>query len=244
MTTLFISDLHLDPTRPAVTTLFLEFLQQRATAAMALYILGDLFEAWIGDDNDEDLGIEVASALKALTQQGTPVYFIHGNRDFLLGEDFAAASGIQLLPESKVIELYGIPTLIMHGDILCTDDVEYQLFRAKVRSREWQTQLLARSLAERRQIAKQLRDGSQKATRQKPAEITDVAPKTVIRVMREHGVRHLIHGHTHRPAIHRFNIDGEPAQRIVLGDWYEQGSVLSCDPTGCRLEGLPLGQDT
>lgn len=243
MATLFISDLHLDPQRPAITTLFLDFLKRRAAKAEALYILGDLFEAWIGDDDDAQLGREVASALSDLTAQGVAVYLVHGNRDFLLGERFAASSGVQLLPETTVIDLYGTPTLIMHGDTLCTDDVAYQAFRAQVRSPQWQSQLLTRPLAERRQIARQLREGSQQATRQKASEITDVNPDAVVRTMREHGVYRLIHGHTHRPATHELLIDGRPAQRIVLGDWYEQGSVLSCDTGGCRLEGLPLTND-
>lgn len=236
MSTLFISDLHLDPDRPVITALFLDFLQHRAAGAEALYILGDLFEAWIGDDDDARLGRQVAAALKDLTSRGVPVYLIHGNRDFLLGERFAAAGGVNLLPEATVIDLYGTPTLIMHGDTLCTDDLTYQGFRAQVRSPQWQAQLLARPLAERRQIARQLREGSQQATRQKASEITDVNPDEVIRIMRKYEVSRLIHGHTHRPAIHELLIDGKPAQRIVLGDWYEQGSVLSCDATGCRLE--------
>jgi UDP-2,3-diacylglucosamine hydrolase len=236
MATLFISDLHLDPDRPVITALFLDFLQHRAVGAEALYILGDLFEAWIGDDDDARLGRQVAAALKDLTAGGVPVYLVHGNRDFLVGERFAAASGVYLLSEATVIDLYGTPTLIMHGDTLCTDDLTYQAFRAQVRSPQWQAQLLARPLAERRQIAKQLREGSQQATQQKAGEITDVNPDEVIRIMREYGISRLIHGHTHRPAIHNLLIDGRPAQRIVLGDWYEQGSVLSCNAAGCRLE--------
>lgn len=237
MTTLFISDLHLDAERPAITALFLDFLKQRATAVEALYVLGDLFEAWIGDDDDTEPGPAVAAAFKALSGR-VPVYFMHGNRDFLLGEGFAAASGMQLLPETRMIDLYGVPTLIMHGDTLCTDDVEYQAFRAQVRSPAWQAGILTRPLAERRQLARQLRADSLRVTREKGLEITDVNPQTVKETMRAHGVRQLIHGHTHRPAIHEFTLDGEPARRIVLGDWYDQGSVLVCNPQGCRLEGL------
>ena len=241
MATLFISDLHLDPRRPAITDLFLEFLKGRASSAEALYILGDLFEAWIGDDDDGELGQRVSTALQALRQRGVPVYLLHGNRDFLLGERFATASGATLLPESLVVECQGTPTLIMHGDTLCTDDVKYQTFRAQVRSPEWQARLLALPLAQRRALAQQLRHESQQAIRQKAAEITDVNPHAVARAMGEHGVRRLIHGHTHRPAIHEWTMDGEPAQRLVLGDWYEQGSVLCCATEGCRLEKLPLG---
>ena len=240
MTTLFISDLHLDPERPAVTDLFLNFLATEATRAEALYILGDLFEAWIGDDDDAELGRVVASAFENLTDQKVPIYFIHGNRDFLLGEGFATASGIKLLPETQVIDLYGTPTLIMHGDTLCTDDVDYQTFRTQVRSPQWQAQMLSRPLTERRLIAGQFREGSREAMRTKAEDITDVNLDTVVRTMRAHSVRQLIHGHTHRPAVHELTVDGKPARRIVLGDWYDQGSVLRCDAAGCRLEGLKM----
>lgn len=240
MATLFISDLHLDPQRPAITRLFLDFLERRAAQAEALYILGDLFEAWIGDDDDSDLGKQVASALKSLNRKGVPVCLMHGNRDFLLGEDFAAAGAVQLLPEALVIDLYHTPTLIMHGDSLCTDDVEYQAFRAQVRSPQWQARILALPLAQRRSLAHQLRNDSQTALREKAIEITDVNQDAVIRAMETYHVRRLIHGHTHRPGIHQLMIGGLPAQRIVLGDWYEQGSVLSCAARGCRLQRLSL----
>jgi UDP-2,3-diacylglucosamine hydrolase len=238
MATLFISDLHLDERRPAITALFLDWLRTRVPAAEALYILGDLFEVWIGDDDDGALGITVVGALRALVERGVPVFFLHGNRDFLLGKDFAAASGIQLLPESRVIDLYGTPTLLMHGDTLCTDDVKYQAFRAQVRSPQWQASTLAKPLSLRRMLARQLRDESQQATADKPPDIMDVNQEAVLDALRAHGVRHLIHGHTHRPAIHEFEFDAEPARRIVLGDWYVQGSVLVCDAGGCRLEKL------
>jgi UDP-2,3-diacylglucosamine hydrolase len=240
VTTLFISDLHLEPTRPAITALFLDFLERRARRAEALYILGDLFEAWIGDDDDAELGGIIATALRALTDQGVPSYFLHGNRDFLLGERFAAASGIQLLPESVVIELAGERILLLHGDTLCTDDIEYQAFRAQVREPAWRARTLALPLAQRRALAGQLRETSRQATQQKAADITDVNPTAVDRVLRAHGVRRLIHGHTHRPAIHDGVLDGQPARRAVLGDWYDQGSVLVCDMAGWRLEPLPL----
>lgn len=240
MTTLFISDLHLELTRPAITALFLDFLERRARqAAGTLYILGDLFEAWIGDDDDAELGRTVAAALRRLTDQGVPTYFLHGNRDFLLGERFAAASGIQLLPESAVIELAGERVLLLHGDTLCTDDVEYQTFRAQVRDPAWRARTLALPLAQRRALAGQLRETSRQAIQQKAATITDVNPTTVDRALRAHGVRRLIHGHTHRPAIHDWTLDGQPARRAVLGDWYDQGSVLVCDAAGWRLEPLP-----
>lgn len=240
MSTLFISDLHLEPTRPAITALFLTFLERRAKQAEALYILGDLFEAWIGDDDDSELGQTVVAGLRALNESGVPVFFLHGNRDFLLGERFAAASGIQLLPESWVIQLVGEPVLLLHGDTLCTDDVEYQNFRAQVRDPAWQARTLALPLTQRRALASQLRETSRQATQRKATDITDVNPNEVGRVMREHGLARLIHGHTHRPAIHDWILDGRPARRVVLGDWWEQGSVLECDAMGWRLESLPL----
>lgn len=237
MSTLFISDLHLDPARPAVTALFLDFLERRARRAAALYILGDLFEAWIGDDDDRALGKTVAVALRALTDSGVAVAFLHGNRDFLLGERFAAASGIRLLPESVVIELAGQRVLLLHGDTLCIDDVAYQTFRAQVRNPAWQAQILALPLAQRRALASQMRETSQQVTRQMAADITDVNPDEVDRVMRAYGVHRLIHGHTHRPAIHEWSLDGQPATRLVLSDWDEErASALCCTDTGWRLE--------
>ncbi len=240
MATLFISDLHLASNRPAITRLFLNFLSQRAATAEALYILGDLFEAWIGDDDDDALGRDVAAALRTLASRGVPVSFIHGNRDFLVGERFAVASGATLLPEIRVIDLYGVPTLIMHGDTLCTDDVPYQTLRARVRAPAWQARMLALPLEQRRELARQYRLDSRQAVREKAEDIMDVSPEAVNAALRKHGVRRLIHGHTHRPAIHELRVDGEPAQRIVLGDWYEAGSVLCCDEVGCRLETLTL----
>ena len=240
MVTLFTSDLHLEPTRPAITALFLDFLERRARQAQALYILGDLFEAWIGDDDDAELGRTVAMALRRLTDQGVPTYFLHGNRDFLLGERFTVATGIQLLPESVVINLAGERVLLLHGDTLCTDDVEYQAFRAQVRDPAWQARTLALPLAQRRALAGQLRETSQQAARQKAADIMDVHPAAVDQALRAHGVRRLIHGHTHRPAIHQWTLDGQPVQRAVLSDWHDhQGGVLVCDAAGWRLELLP-----
>lgn len=239
MITLFISDLHLEPTRSAITALFLDFLEWRARRADALYILGDLFEAWLGDDDDAELGGTVAAALRRLTEQGVPTYFMHGNRDFLLGERFAAASGIQLLPESLVIGLAGERVLLLHGDTLCTDDVKYQAFRAQVRDPDWQARTLALPLVQRRALASQLRETSRQSAQQKAPDIMDVNPTAVNRALRAHRVRRLIHGHTHRPAIHDWILDGQPAKRAVLGDWYEQGSVLVCDAAGWRLELLP-----
>lgn len=238
MSTLFISDLHLDSDRPAITALLLNFLERQGRQAEALYILGDLFETWIGDDDNAELGQVVAQALRALTASGVPVYFLHGNRDFLLGERFATASGVHLLPESVIIDLMGERVLLLHGDTLCTDDVEYQAFRAQVRTPSWRERVLALPLPQRRALAGQLRETSRQAIQHKMADITDVNPAEVDQILRAHGVRHLIHGHTHRPAIHDWILDGQPARRAVLGDWHDQGYVLCCDATGWRLESL------
>lgn len=240
MATLFVSDLHLDPARPAITALFLDFLARQAGRADACYILGDLFEAWVGDDDDAELGRAVAGALRALADSGVPVHFLHGNRDFLIGERFAAAAGVRLLPESEAINLYGEPVLLLHGDTLCTDDTAYQAFRAQVRDPAWQARLLELPLAQRRALAGQLRETSQQATQLKETAITDVNLEAVDGALRARGIRRMIHGHTHRPAIHEWMLDGQPARRAVLGDWYDRGSVLRCDVTGWRLEPLPL----
>ena len=244
MTILFISDLHLDPDRPVVTRLFRSYLDDQTATLETLYILGDLFEAWIGDDDDSEPAGTVIDTLRDLTDRGVAVRFIHGNRDFLLGEKFATASGIELLPEATVIDLYSVPTLIMHGDTLCTDDTDYQAFRTQVRSPQWQQAMLARPLSERRLYARQLRAESQRAGQQKAESITDVNDDAVIEALQHYQVRQLIHGHTHRPAIHELTVGDEPARRIVLGDWYQQGSVLICTPdNGCRLEQLDLPQE-
>jgi UDP-2,3-diacylglucosamine hydrolase len=238
--TLFISDLHLSPERPEITALFLAFLRRQARSAEALYILGDLFEVWIGDDDTSPLANQVATALRALRDAGTRVLFIHGNRDFLLGRRYAERAGLELLPETRVIDLHGEPTLILHGDTLCTDDVDYQSFRVRVRNPRWQRRMLRLPLFLRRFQARRMRRASQRSTRTKPTHITDVNPGAVTAALREHGVRRMIHGHTHRPAIHEFELDGQTARRIVLGDWYHQGSMLQCDAAGCRLIDLPL----
>lgn len=240
MATLFVSDLHLDPARPAITASFLDFLAGQARQADAVYILGDLFEAWIGDDDDAELGRVIGGALKALTDSGVPVHFLHGNRDFLIGQRFADTSGVRLLAETEVVDLCGEPVLLLHGDTLCTDDVDYQAFRAQVRDPAWRARLLALPLAQRRTLAGQLRETSRQATRQKSADITDVNPAAVDAALRAHGAHRMIHGHTHRPAIHRWLLDGRSARRAVLGDWYDRGSVLRCDAAGWRLEPLPL----
>lgn len=240
MATLFISDLHLYAERPAITELLLDFLRTRAAAAEAVYILGDLFEAWLGDDAVQPDMAPVLEGLHALTQSGIPVRVMHGNRDFLMGKGFERLTGCQLIDDPTVIELYGQRTLLMHGDTLCTDDVDYQHFRAMVRDPQWQENFLSRPPADRLLVAKRFRELSAQETKGKAAEIMDANVAAVEQAMREHNVQQLIHGHTHRPAVHPLTIGGKPARRIVLGDWYHAGSVLVCDREGCELETLPL----
>ncbi len=236
MSTLFISDLHLDDSRPEMTALFLDFLKHDALQAEALYILGDFFEAWVGDDDDSELGKIVTQALRELSDKGVPVFFMRGNRDFLIGPDFAKRAGLQILPDPCVLELYGKPTLLMHGDLLCTDDTAYQAFRSLVRSDVWQSQFLSQSLAARQAFAAQARAASKQhqsgLMNQQQENIMDVAQTTVQALMKHYGVSRLIHGHTHRPAIHQFHSEEMTSQRIVLGDWYSQGSVLRVDADG------------
>lgn len=239
MTTLFISDLHLDPGRPAITELFGRFVDEEARGASALYILGDLFEAWVGDDDPSDTGAFVAAKLRALRDAGVPVFFLRGNRDFLLGRDYAARAGMTILPDPAVVMLHGTPTLLMHGDLLCTDDLAYQQFRAQTRNPAWQAQFLAQPLSARMAFAQQARAASrahQSGLQDKGLmeAITDVAPATVDATMARYGIGRLIHGHTHRPKVHA----EAHGTRIVLGDWYEQGSVLRVDATGARLATL------
>lgn len=226
MATLFISDLHLDDRRPETTALFLQFLRDEAESAEALYILGDLFEFWLGDDAPSKCAVKIASALSSLNKKGVPCYFITGNRDFLLKNDYAKQAGMALLPDEYVVDLYGEQVLLMHGDSLCTDDIPYQQFRALVRNPAWQLDFLAKSPQERLQIALQARDASTDHKDNVDMEIMDVNPGEVIAAFERHGVHRMIHGHTHRPATHNLTAGGHPAQRIVLGDWYTQGSVL------------------
>ncbi len=234
--TFFISDLHLDPSRPDIIALAATFLHERAIDGDALYILGDLFEYWIGDDQPTT-GLEpLLAALDALSRAGVPVHFIAGNRDFLIGDDFCREHGIHLLQDGAVIDLHGVPTLLMHGDVLCTDDSRYQQLRTMLRDPTWQQQFLALPLGERIKQAQSLREQSENETQQKDAMIMDVNDDAVRDAMRRADVRRLIHGHTHRPGIHEFTLDGEHAERIVLGDWYSQGSVLTCSTAGCRLD--------
>ncbi len=229
MSTLFISDLHLHETRPQITRAFFHFLHTQALGAEQLYILGDFFDAWIGDDDDNALNAEIATELKKLSSAGTQIFLMHGNRDFLLGEKFAAQAGAQLIAEGTVIDLYGCPTLLLHGDNLCTDDKDYIAFRQQVRSPQWQQQILAQPLAARRALAAQLREKSQAMNSLKAEDIMDVSQADVIRVMQNAEVTRLIHGHTHRPARHTLEVNLKSAERIVLGDWHDLGWVIVAD---------------
>ena len=239
MSTLFISDLHLDAERPDITSLFGRFIDEEARSADALYILGDLFEAWVGDDDPSQTGAFVAQRLRGLRDAGVPVYFMRGNRDFLLGDAYARRAGVTILPDPSVVMLHGRPTLLLHGDTLCSDDVAYQQFRTQTRDPDWQRQFLAQPLEARLAFAQQARAASQ--TRQSGLKaqgtmdaITDVTPATVDGTFARFGVDSMIHGHTHRPAVH----DHAGGRRIVLGDWYEQGSVLRVDERGATLSSL------
>ena len=240
MRCLFISDLHLEAERPDITRAFLHCLETRARNADALYILGDFFEVWLGDDNPDPLADQVSAALLQLSQAGVPIYLMHGNRDFLIGRDFCRRSGCTLLTDPTIIELNGERVLLMHGDSLCTDDTDY------IRMRRWLRNPLSLfilrhlPLKARHRIGRKLRNESQTRTRYKALEITDVNQDEVLRVMREYRVTTLIHGHTHRPAVHPLEIDGCPAQRIVLGDWDKDGWVLEVDGDGYRLESFGL----
>lgn len=237
---LFISDLHLDPSRPEVIKLFLAFLQGRASQAEALYILGDLFEYWIGDDDTRDGLQPVLTGLRALSASGVPVYVMTGNRDFLMGDEFARKTGCTLLGDAHRIDLLGEPTVLMHGDTLCTDDLPYQQLRGMLRNPDWQDQFLSLPLGERRKQAENLRSESRQATSEKTETIMDVNPDTVAACFKDHDVSLLIHGHTHRPARHTLDVDGRTRTRWVLGDWYTQGSVLSASTAGLTLETLKL----
>ncbi|AXY43335.1 UDP-2,3-diacylglucosamine diphosphatase [Halomonas sp. JS92-SW72] len=253
MTTLLISDLHLHPGAPEVTEGFLHWLQTRACGCDALYILGDFFEAWIGDDlldlagqdpsGNADLAQRVARALRRLADDGTELFLMHGNRDFLLGKRFAEAAGATLLPDPSVVTLGGQRILLMHGDSLCTLDAEYQAFRAQARNPLWQAQVLSMPLAQRIALAKQLREQSGEANSNKAEDIMDVTPEEVVRVMAEQRVTTLIHGHTHRPAVHDLSVDGEAATRLVLGDWQPgQGwEIVIEEGQAPRLEHFALG---
>ncbi len=233
--TYFIADLHLSADRPDITECFMRFLQEDAIHADALYVLGDLFEVWIGDDHITSFSESVATAFKAVSHF-CPVYFIHGNRDFAIRQDWLSKAGMTLLNEQTVIDLYGTPTLITHGDELCTRDVAYQKFRKKSRSWWWPRLMLALPLSVRRKAAQKGRAKSKENQKYLKPEIMDVTPDEVVKVMENHKVNQLIHGHTHRPNVHCLRINGSTATRIVLGDWYDQGSVLKVTPESRTLE--------
>ena len=233
----FISDLHLDTARPAVTAALATFLDDHR-GCECLYILGDLFEAWIGDDDDSPLAAEVAGLLRDFTAGGGALAIMPGNRDFLLGEAFCRAVGAQLLPDPTLVDLYGEPTLLLHGDSLCTGDVHYQAFRRSARDPRWQAELLARPLAERRGLAARLREMSREANSNKAEDIMDVAPAAVRAAMDDHGVRQMIHGHTHRPARH----EEAAGLRWVLGDWDSHGWAIEASPENIRLYSFPIYQ--
>jgi len=234
--TLFISDLHLTEERPEANERFIAFLEDKARAAEALYILGDFFEYWIGDDDlGEPFNAVVAGLLADLTRRGVPVYLMHGNRDFLIGERFCAATGAKLLQDLVVETIQGEKTLLVHGDTLCTDDLDYQAWRRKARDPAFQAEFLAKPLPARRLAVGQMREKSKQVVQEKTAEIMDVNDDAVREALRRHGVRRLIHGHTHRPGRHALEVDGERCERWVLPDWYGRGGYVEVGRRGPRL---------
>jgi UDP-2,3-diacylglucosamine hydrolase len=233
--TLFVSDLHLAPERPRINEAFFAFARNTAPRAEALYILGDLFEYWIGDDDaDDPFNAAIADALRPLSDRGVALYFMHGNRDVLIGPSFVKRCGAKLLADPTLLDLYGTRTLVMHGDTLCTDDIEYQKFRVFAHDPENQRRFLAQPLPERRQQMLGMRAESERSKQAKAAEIMDVTPAAVEETLRRFGYPRLIHGHTHRPAHHRHMVDRRPCERWVLNDWYQRGGYLRCDKKGCK----------
>lgn len=232
MSTLFISDLHLDISRPDLTKAFIQFLDTRAKDADALYILGDFFEVWLGDDDRSPFNQKIISALNKCP---TPLFIMHGNRDFLLGEAFCHDTGATLLPDPTVIELYKENILLMHGDSLCTQDLEYVQVRKMLRSDAFQKDFLSKSIDERKAFANAARNQSKEHTRESADDIMDVTPSEVQAVMKEYQVQTLIHGHTHRPAMHDLALDGKPSKRIVLGDWDTHGWMIEVTENGLDL---------
>ncbi len=230
MTIAFISDLHLTPDRPHSTEMFTAFASGAKNHLTALYILGDLFEYWIGDDGVSALGHEATEeAIKSIVDENVPVYFLHGNRDFLVGEQFAKRTGCRLLPDPIVVVEDGLRILLTHGDALCTDDTEHQTARKQMLTSKWKLAFLDNTLESRFETADQMRKQSEVAKKTKSMEIMDVNQSAVEAMMREHQVNIMIHGHTHKPAAHEFQLDGEIARRFVLGDWYEQKSLILLD---------------
>lgn len=242
MATYFISDLHLSPERPEITTALESFLANQAKDATALYILGDFFDAWVGDDDHCDFATHIKELLIAQSKRGVKVFFIRGNRDFMIGEALANACGFTLLEDETVVELYGKRVLLMHGDTLCTADVEYQQFRKMVRNPVWQQQVLALPINQRRAMAADLRSKSQSMNAMKAEDIMDVTPDEVVNIMDEYRVKVLIHGHTHRPAHHQFDEKGKSHSRWVLGDWHSNARYLRADEDGIELKELEITQ--
>ncbi|RJF37393.1 UDP-2,3-diacylglucosamine diphosphatase [Pseudoalteromonas gelatinilytica] len=224
----FIADLHLTENRSDITAAFFDFLDSKIINddVDALYILGDFFEVWVGDDYQTDLSKSVAARLSQASKSGTEVFFIHGNRDFIMREDYAKSASMTLLPEQVVIDLYGTPTVILHGDEMCTQDIEYQKFRKKSRGWWWPKLMLAMPLWYRKKIARNAREKSKQSQAGKALEILDVTEDAVLAMFEKHQVANMIHGHTHRPNVHHYNQSGKTLTRTVLGDWYEQGSYL------------------
>jgi UDP-2,3-diacylglucosamine hydrolase len=239
MSTLFVSDLHLEADRPDIGNQFIEFLRTEAMEADDLYILGDLFEAWVGDDDPNTHYAKIKMAIRKVVDKGVPVYFMHGNRDFMIGRQFANETGVEILKDPYPVDMYGQKALLSHGDALCTDDTQYQRVRLMTRNPDWQASILAKPLKERLRIAEEARRQSLERTLNLSMDIMDVNQDEVRRVIKEHGVDVLLHGHTHRPGIHSIDLGKRKAQRIVLGDWYKQGSVLRWDLRGPKLREMP-----
>jgi len=236
----FISDLHLQEGRPDITQAFVGFLDTTAKKAKRLYILGDLFEAWIGDDLKTELSLIIKEKLSLLNDSSTAIFAMHGNRDFLIGEKFCEDTGVTLIDDPCKLNLFGKATLLMHGDLLCTKDVDYQKFRNTSRDPQWRKEFLNKPIEEREKIAKELRSASKKATNLKKEEIMDVSPEAVEEIMTSNNVELLIHGHTHRPKVHSLEINETPAKRIVLGDWDKSAWYIWMDNKSCELKKFPI----
>jgi UDP-2,3-diacylglucosamine hydrolase len=239
MTTLFISDLHLEADRPDIGDQFVQFLETDAMEADDLYILGDLFEAWVGDDDPNTHYNKIKRSIRKVVDKGIPVYFMHGNRDFMIGRQFANETGVVILKDPYPVQMYGQKALLSHGDAMCTDDTQYQRVRVMTRNPDWQASMLAKPLKERLLIAAEARRQSMEQTINMSLDIMDVNQDEVVRVIKEYGVDVLVHGHTHRPDVHTIDLGNRRAKRIVLGDWYMQGSVLRWDLRGPKLQEMP-----
>jgi len=239
MTTLFVSDLHLEAERPDIGLQFIDFLKTEAMEADDLYILGDRFEAWVGDDDPNTHYARIKMAIRKVVDSGVPVYFMHGNRDFMIGRQFANETGVKILEDPYPVKMYGQKALLSHGDAMCTDDTQYQRVRLMTRNPDWQASILAKPLKERLRIAEEARRQSLEQTLNKSMSIMDVNQDEIKRVIKEHAVDVLVHGHTHRPDVHTVDLGGRKAKSIVLGDWYMQGSVLRWNLQGPKLQEMP-----